>query len=336
MSASVPRPGVGPLSWLRFGPFLAQLVVTRRCNLTCGYCNEYDDVSDPVSSDVLRRQIDHVAELGTLVLTFTGGEPLLHPELDKLIAHAVERGLVVTSITNAYPLTKRWIGRLNDAKLSFLQVSIDNLEPNEVSQKSLNKIEKKLDLLKEHATFGVNINAVLGSSPPAATRELVNRIERLGFYMTVGLMHGPDGQLDRGLAGEQFEALYHELRERSRKTVFHQIGEGWETTMIRNGEAPYACRAGSRYLYVDEFGRVSYCSQRRGEPGTPLLEYGKAALQAAYDTPKTCDRGCTIACVRRASAFDTWRKRPDGPPDTPSASSRSVNGRGDRSLPIVY
>ena len=34
--------------WLRYGPWLAQVVVTRRCNLKCGYCTEYDRTSDPV------------------------------------------------------------------------------------------------------------------------------------------------------------------------------------------------------------------------------------------------------------------------------------------------
>ena len=39
--------------WLRYGPWLAQVVVTRRCNLTCGYCTEYDRTSDPAPYDEL-------------------------------------------------------------------------------------------------------------------------------------------------------------------------------------------------------------------------------------------------------------------------------------------
>ena len=49
------------------------MVVTRRCNLACGYCNEYDDVSSPVPTDQLLREVDRVADLGTIVLTLTGG-----------------------------------------------------------------------------------------------------------------------------------------------------------------------------------------------------------------------------------------------------------------------
>jgi MoaA/NifB/PqqE/SkfB family radical SAM enzyme len=313
-------------------PVLVQMVVTRRCNLSCGYCNEYDDVSDPVDTKRLERQIDHVSAMGTVVLTFTGGEPLLHPELDHLVRYAVGKGLVVTTISNAYPITRKWIERLNDAQLSFLQISIDNLEPNDVSQKSLSKIEKKLELLKQHARFGVNVNAVLGSSPTAATRSLVDRIERHGFYMTVGLMHGPDGQLDPGLAGDELSSLYQEMRARSRKTIFHRAGEGWEDAMIAKGTAPFKCRAGSRYLYVDEFGKVSYCSQRRGEPGVPLLEWDRAAMQAAFDAPKGCEAQCTIACVRRASVYDSFRPQ-SGPPRPPQVPGGPESGT--RHLPIV-
>jgi MoaA/NifB/PqqE/SkfB family radical SAM enzyme len=313
-------------------PVLVQMVVTRRCNLSCGYCNEYDDVSDPIPVERLKAQIDHVAAMGTIVLTFTGGEPLLHPQLDALIAYAVSKGLQVTSITNGYPVTRTWIERLNRAGLTFLQISIDNLEPNDVSQKSLSKIRKKLELLKEHAKFGVNVNAVLGSSPPEATRELVGIIEQLGFYMTVGLMHGPTGQLDAGLAGDELAGLYRELRARSKKTIFHKGGEGWEDVMIEGGTAPFKCRAGSRYIYVDEFGKVSYCSQRRGEPGTPLLEYGKAEMQRAFDAPKGCEPQCTIACVRRASIYDEWRSQ-SGKPDFMHAPAPVSDGA--RHLPIV-
>lgn len=311
-------------------PMLTQMVVIRRCNLACGYCNEYDDHSPPVPTDELLRRVDHLADLGTVVLTLTGGEPLLHPDLHHVVAHATARGMVCTTISNAYPFTQRWIERLNRARLSWLQVSIDNLEPNDVSQKSWSKVKKRLLLLKEHAEFGVNINAVLGSCPPEDTRRLVDEVRELGFYMTVGVMHDDKGQLDRGLAGDELASLYTEIRKGSRRTIFHSAGEGWEEQMIATGKAPYKCRAGGRYLYVDEFGKVSYCSQRRGEPGIPLLEYGQEQLREGFDTQKGCEQSCTIACVRRASSQDGWRAQPRlAAPPTPPASREGVR------LPVV-
>ena len=63
------------------------------------------------------------------------------------------------------------------------------------------------------------------------------------------------------------------MRGRSKKSIFHHVGEGWEDAMIDSREKAFRCRAGARYLYVDEHGNVSYCSQRRSEPGIPLLDY---------------------------------------------------------------
>jgi MoaA/NifB/PqqE/SkfB family radical SAM enzyme len=288
-------------------PLLVQLVVTRRCNLSCGYCSEYDDVSSPVPLDLLERRIEHIADLGTLVLTLTGGEPLLHPGLDRLIAHAVDRGMVCTTISNGYPLTKEWIRRLNASQLSLLQLSVDNMEPNGFSQKSWSHVKKKLELLKEHATFGVNVNAVLGSSTLEQTRQVVAGVRELGFYMTVGLMHDERGQIVPGLLRDQLAATYDEMQQASRKTVFHSTGEGWERDLLEDGSSPFKCRAGGRYLYVDEHGAVSYCSQRRNEPGTDILEYTQDDVAREFYTPKGCETRCTIGCVRRASAFDGWR-----------------------------
>jgi MoaA/NifB/PqqE/SkfB family radical SAM enzyme len=291
-------------------PILVQLVVTRRCNLACGYCHEYDDVSSPVPPDLLEKRIDHAGKLGTVVLTLTGGEPLLHPKLDALVARVSGHGMICTLISNGYALTREWVRRLNDAGLSFLQISIDNVEPNEWSQKSWVNVRKKLDLLKEHARFGVNINAVLGSSTIEQTREVVEAVRRIGFYMTVGLMHDVNGQIQPGLLRDDLVATYDEMQRLSRKSLVHRTGEGWEEDMLRDGSSPFKCRAGARYLYVDEFGLVSYCSQRRGTPGVDLLDYTADDVEREFYTPKGCESQCTIGCARRASAFDGWRAQP--------------------------
>jgi MoaA/NifB/PqqE/SkfB family radical SAM enzyme len=291
-------------------PLLVQLVVTRRCNLACGYCHEYDDVSAPVDEGLLERRIDRAANLGTLVLTLTGGEPLLHPKLDHLVARVASHGMVCTLISNGYALTRDWVRRLNDAGLSLLQMSVDNIEPNEWSQKSWSQVRKKLELLKETATFDVNINAVLGSSTLEETRNVVAAVRQIGFFMTVGLMHDADGQIQPGLLRDDLVAAYDEMQRMSRKSVFHLTGEGWERDMLRDGSSPFKCRAGGRYLYVDEFGLVSYCSQRRGAPGIDLLEYTADDVEREFYTPKGCEARCTIGCARRASAFDEWRSQP--------------------------
>src|SRR6186997_1535411 len=58
-------------------PLLAHIIPTRRCNLSCGYCNEYDDFSPPIGTDLMLRRIDLLAGLRTAAITLSGGEPLL-------------------------------------------------------------------------------------------------------------------------------------------------------------------------------------------------------------------------------------------------------------------
>src|SRR6058998_1031247 len=130
-------------------PLLVQMIPIRRCNIDCGYCNEYDKVSPPIPFEVMRSRIDMLAGLGTSVVAFSGGEPMLHPDLDDLIRHIRQHGMMAGLITNGYFLVPKRIEELNEAGLDFLQISIDNVEPDEVSKKSLRVLDKKLQHLTE-------------------------------------------------------------------------------------------------------------------------------------------------------------------------------------------
>src|SRR5271157_3776340 len=125
-------------------PFLVHIIPMRRCNLDCTYCNEYDDASKPVPLAEMKKRLDLLAEMGTSIITISGGEPLMHPELDEIIRHIRKRGMIAGLITNGFFLNKERIERLNEAGLEHLQISIDNAVPDEVSLKSL----KTLDSLK--------------------------------------------------------------------------------------------------------------------------------------------------------------------------------------------
>src|SRR3990172_8127615 len=141
-------------------PVLAHVIPLRRCNLSCTYCNEVDDSSKPVPTEEMFRRIDHLARLGVSIITQSGGEPLLHPELDRIIARVRHHGRLAGMITNGYLLTAERIRQLNRAGLDHLQISIDNVNPDESSKKSLKVLGQKLVLLAQHAEFHVNINSV--------------------------------------------------------------------------------------------------------------------------------------------------------------------------------
>jgi MoaA/NifB/PqqE/SkfB family radical SAM enzyme len=286
-------------------PILAHLIPIRRCNLACAYCSEYDDRSKPVSTSVMLRRIDRLGELGTTIMTMSGGEPLLHPDLDELIARVRERGAIAGLITNGYLLTPERIRRLNRAGLDHMQISIDNLAPDEVSKKSLKVLDRKLRMLAEHAEFHVNINSVVGGGVrhPEDALEIGRRALQLGFTSTVGIIHDAAGQLKP--LGERERTVYRALRalEKSGYSRFNRFQDA-----IADGRpGDWRCRAGARYLYVCEDGLVHYCSQQRGYPAKPLEEYSAADLAREYRTAKGCAPRCTVSCAHQVSYFDAWR-----------------------------
>ena len=301
-------------------PLLAHIIPIRRCNLACTYCNEFDDFSQPVPTEEMFRRIDRLGSFGTSIVTISGGEPLLHPDLDAIIARIRKNGIIAGLITNGYLLVKERIERLNRAGLEYLQISIDNAVPDEVSKKSLKVLDQKLELLAEHAEFHVNINSVLGSGvkDPEDALRVAHRAVQLGFTSTVGLIHDGNGQLQP--LGTREREIFEEIMALGKRS-FSRVNQ-FQHNIAAGKENDWRCRAGSRYLYICEDGLVHYCSQQRGYPGIPLAEYSAEQRRREFLTKKGCAPGCTVSCVHQIAAIDNWRApQTIAPGNSPSRDS---------------
>ena len=288
-------------------PVLAHMIPTRRCNIACAYCNEYDDHSQPVPIEVLKQRTDRLADLRTSVITLSGGEPMLHPQLDELFVHIRSHGMITGLITNGYLLGPDRIQQMNDAGLEYLQISIDNVEPDSTSMKSLRVLDQKLSMLAKYADFDVNINSVVGAGlpNPEDAYKVARRALDLGFMSTIGIIHDGSGQLKpltkiERRVYERVKAL--SKRGYSRLTYF-------QDNLVQGKTNKWSCRAGARYLYICEDGLVHYCSQQRGTPGTPLDQYTVSDIKQSFNTPKSCAPACTVSCVHKASSVDFWREQ---------------------------
>src|SRR5581483_5730068 len=296
-------------------PLLAHLIPMRRCNLACKYCNEFDDFSQPVPLEDMYRRVDKLADLGTSVITISGGEPLLHPELDGIIRRIRYRGMIAGLITNGYLLTVERIQRLSRAGLEWLQISIDNVMPDEISKKSLKVLDRKLQLLSEHADFHVNINSVVGGGVKNPQDALVigRRAIELGFSSTIGIIHDGEGQLQP--LNEEERQVYHAMKSLEKRS-FTPINQ-FQDNIALGRPNQWKCRAGARYLYICENGLVHYCSQQRGYPAIPLEKYTPDDIRREYLTEKGCAPHCTVSCVHQVSVLDFWRA-PQRPSPVPA------------------
>lgn len=291
-------------------PVFAHMVVIRRCNLACTYCSEFDTYSKPVPIEEMVRRVDRLAALGTTAVTLTGGETLLHPQLEDIIARIRSHGIIVVMITNGYLLSVERIKKLNKAGLDRMQISIDNVKPDEVSKKSLKVLDQKLRWLAEHAEFPVHIHSVVGAgtAEPEDALTIAKRAQELGLGSSAGIVHDPTGHIQP--IDERSRKVLEEIEKLSKPLFSFARHNPWRKNLLEGKPNDWHCPAGGRHIYICENGLVHYCMAQRGYPAKPLAEYTQEDIDRESKTPKSCAPYCTIFCVHRVALLDKIRENP--------------------------
>ena len=104
---------------------------TRSCNLKCVHCYSQSQnlyYEGELSTEEGKRLIDSIADFGSPVILFSGGEPMMRKDLFELIQHATSRGLRAVISTNGTLITPEVAARLKDFNLSYVGVSLDGTE----------------------------------------------------------------------------------------------------------------------------------------------------------------------------------------------------------------
>jgi radical SAM protein with 4Fe4S-binding SPASM domain len=126
-----PRPASTPASEL----YLLAINLTRRCNLACAHCymdaaTLEDGGADELATEEVRGLLDDIAaRSAATMVVLTGGEPLLRPDLEILLAHGTRLGLSMVVGTNGVALTDRRVQSLKAAGAMGVGISIDSLDP---------------------------------------------------------------------------------------------------------------------------------------------------------------------------------------------------------------
>jgi hypothetical protein len=120
---------------------------------------------------------------------------------------------------------------------------------------------------------------------------------------------------------ESEKSIYKEVKALGVKS--YARWNWFQDNLVDGKPYEWRCRAGARYLYVCEEGLVHWCSQQRGTPGIPLLEYTVEDMKREYITEKWCADSCTIQCVHQVGLLDAWRD-----PQISLGDYNSKNGKG--------
>src|SRR5260370_40066540 len=135
-----------------------------------------------------------------------------------------------------------------------MKISMENVNPDDVSKKSLKVLDKKLQMLAEYAEFHVNINSVVGGGVhhPQDALTIGKRALELGFSSTIGIIHDGDGQL-QPLADEE-RRIYHEMKNLEKRS-FTRINAFQDNISLVTPNQ-WLCRAVAPFLYFSVVGLV--------------------------------------------------------------------------------
>jgi pyrroloquinoline quinone biosynthesis protein E len=113
-------------------PYTLIAELTYACPLRCAYCSNpigLQQQSRPLTTDDWCRVIREAESLGVMQVHFTGGEPLLYADLERLVAEARSADLYVNLITSGLPVSRERLARLKRAGLEHLQLSLQAVDP---------------------------------------------------------------------------------------------------------------------------------------------------------------------------------------------------------------
>jgi len=279
-------------------PLWAQLNITHKCNLDCSYCTEYDNSKDHVPYEDLVARIDHCHALGCMHVDLIGGEPMLHPDLAKLMKYVCSKGMTTGMTTNGFLLTEARLHELIDAGMGKIQISVDALNPTKETPKSLKTLRKKIEMVSKIPIW-FRVNTVICEQTVDEVEDVANLCFDLGVTINFSCVH------DRGrLVTTNAERYLEKVRwlKQQKKlgkpvaTPYYLIHYFEEALCGR--PVDWTCEAGNKCFYISPEGNFHFCyhipSTRR------FLSVTREEL-AGYRTKKGCEEECGVDCVVQTS-----------------------------------
>jgi len=222
--------------------------VGRRCNLRCIHCysQSHDrEYSGELSHDEGLKLIDDLASFGAPVLLFSGGEPLMRPDIFELIGYARERGMRAVLSTNGTLISPEVASRLKELGLSYVGVSLDGLkETNDRFRGVTGAFDAALEGIRNCREAGIKVglrftmNRRNAQDIPGIFDLLIEEnIPRVCFYHLVYAGRGSK-LIEEDLSHEETRAAVDLIIDRTHQA--HKSGQPLEVLTVDNHcDGPY-------------------------------------------------------------------------------------------------
>jgi len=246
---------------------------TRRCNLGCVHCGATKETyAQELTTNQVLHLINQLADLKVRMFSVTGGEPLLRQDLLPILAHAKKRGIRTGIATNAYLLDRSMAGRLKEAGVSSIQISLDGLDETHnrirANQYSFERAVDGIKYLKESRLPLISVATTVTPQNIAELNKmraflLQNEVHlwRLAPVMPIGRAQ----EAGLHLEGAQLVELFRFIQENEHRDLHIYLGENlthlaeWDNKIRRQ---PVFCPIGFTACCIGVDGHVRGCPEQ--------------------------------------------------------------------------
>jgi MoaA/NifB/PqqE/SkfB family radical SAM enzyme len=294
-------------------PLWTHLWITNKCNLNCDYCYVVDNHSKDPHLEEVQSWIAHSDYLGTAIVAFMGGEPLLRKDLAEIISSADQRNLMTYLTTNGKLLTPKRLEELAQAGLDILEISVDGYDQAGKSGKTLDGKETLIDWLEDtHRKYGMRfkIHQVLSPKTIAETPNLVELVKNRRIPISFGMVYQADKTVSFSpKEKEKMEQTLRLIMESKRKGLsiinpLRYFQDAWFSL-----EHPYKmnCDIGRYMVQASTNGKVYVCSKLGEESEVRFLDIDKDYFRNDQHKSKEllerCSHKCLSACAYTTNYF---------------------------------
>ena len=205
-------------------PFLVVWDVTYACNLKCKHCyaNAGKSLKDELTTDQAKQAIDTLAKASVPIIAFSGGEPLIRPDILELTRYAHDQGIYVAVATNGTLITKKKAQEMKEAGIQFVQISLDGATAmtHDTFRGILGVYDKTIKGIQNASDLGffVNIATTATQDNYQEIPEIINLCTKLNvdWFMLYNFVPTGRGEFikNNDLTPQQREELLHMIYEK--------------------------------------------------------------------------------------------------------------------------